>query len=203
MLDALACVFVRARACVWVYVCHSYTDAAGEVHELQSTDEHARRMEIDHLPHGFELRFVQVCAVNGAGIGPARDVGDATTHNVPGCPEDVFITDTTTTTVGVEWDVPDVSGGVPITGFHVRYTSEGDTYVTRVENDVYAFQIAGMRPGQVVEDIRVLAENEVGVGPPSESLTATTKLPKPPAPEAPELRKAYVVWWWSRICFVA
>ena len=168
-----------------------YVDAAGEKHVLTSPDPNVHRIELDHLPHAYMLKHIKVSAVNGAGEGPGRDAGSATTHDVPAVPEDLFIGEVTTTTVNIEWDEPEHNGGMPITSFTVRYSVDGHPTATRVEPDIYVFQIAGILPGHTVSDICVAAENGVGMGPATAPQSVDTELPLPPAPEAPELRKAY------------
>ncbi len=98
----------------------------------------------------------------------------------PGPPKTPEITEACKAYIAFTWEAPDTDGGSPITGYYVERRATSSQRWVRITKE--AVTELAYSDKEVMEDTeyeyRVMAENKVGVGPPSEpSKPATAKDP--------------------------
>jgi len=91
---------------------------------------------------------------------------------VPGAPVDVQASDVTKDSALVTWKAPESDGGTPITGYVVERSLAASARWLRVNKQLVAGAELQLKVEELVEDneyiFRVVAENKVGPGDPSE-----------------------------------
>jgi len=115
---------------------------------------------------------VRVFAENAAGIGePSQEVAFIvkSQFNVPGKPGQPEADMVSETSADLKWEIPSTDGGSPITNYIVEQRKIGDTKWKVVEAKVTGteFTVKDLLKGTEYE-FRVIAENKVGQGEPSE-----------------------------------
>jgi len=90
--------------------------------------------------------------------------------DVPGIPQDVQVLEVTKTSATITWKIPETDGGSPIVGYIIERTLAGRERWLRANNQLVP-ELTYCVP-ELVEDneytFRVIAENKVGPGQPSE-----------------------------------
>ena len=120
----------------------------------------------------------------------------------PGPPINVKVKDLTKSSCTLTWEPPENDGGSPITGYYVERRS-GTRWVkiNKKSQKKCALDIDDLREGDDVE-LRVCAENDAGVGKPSDTCAFKAKDPfsppgKPDAPNIEEITKEGASLSWS------
>ena len=88
----------------------------------------------------------------------------------PGPPEAPEIAEFSSTHVTVTWQPPENDGGSPVTGYHIERRVTNSQRWVKVNKDAAVTELT-FTDKEVIEDneyeYRIMAENKVGVGPPS------------------------------------
>ena len=135
-------------------------------------------------------RHYRVSAINTVGTGTASNVATATTATptvtAPGAPTGLTATADGQTTIDLEWTAPTNTGGAPITGYQIEFsTNSGSSFSNLVANTGSAattYSHTGLTAG-TRRDYRVSAINSAGSGSASTAANATTATAT--APDAP------------------
>ncbi len=159
-------------------------------------DSYTRKFKAANLIEGNDYLF-RVSAKNAVGVGPCAQTEDATRAKLPfgtpGAPQHVEMDNLTKRAVTLAWDRPDFDGGSPITGYYIErrqaYTSRW-VKVNKTSTRDTMYKITDLLEDEEYE-FRIVAENEAGLGKPSES-TGTFKAQdpytKPGKPGRPDVR---------------
>ena len=126
----------------------------------------------------------RVFAINKAGRSAPSEVVHATTlADLPGVPERLTATATSATQISLSWHEPRYTGGVPITGYEIETSANGETWVrlTTSPDDATVFKHTGLTPATVYH-YRVAAINRVGKSDPSRGVFAQTQAALPGRP---------------------
>ena len=128
-------------------------------------------------------RYYRVYAINSVGDSPASDVASATTSTtaatVPSVPRLLNASASGQTTINLSWTVPSSSGGSPITGYRIQWSTDGNdpwNNLTRTNTTATATTDShtGLTAG-TTRYYRVYASNSVGESAqPSNVASATT-----------------------------
>ena len=137
---------------------------------------------------GGDTRHYRVSAINSIGTGSASGVANATTDIVvPGRPTDLTVTDVQPTWVDLSWTAPADNSGAPISRYVVQVSSDrafnqaglhfvpsdGNNLLTTFRHTVET----GLVPGET-HYYRVIAANSVGIGLPSNVVSAIPRVPR-------------------------
>jgi titin len=153
-----------------------FKTAADAVWRSQTLGSDATFATVTGLDNGTAYTF-RVAAVNGLGIGPwsaeAEATPDADQPKTPEAPTALTATPGDTV-VGLTWTAPAPVAGVPVLDYAVSYkaATAATWRVTRTGADLAAYTVTGLTNG-VAYDFKVAAINRVGVGQPSDTVTAT------------------------------
>ena len=156
-----------------------------------TVDAEKRELTIDRLIEGNEYLF-RVCAENSIGASDwtttAEPIKARLPFDPPGAPRNVEASDVTVESCVITWSPPEFDGGKPISGYYVEKMS-GSRWikVNRKPVDKLRLVIDDLIEGSDCE-YRVVAENEAGLGKPSEStgvFKAKNPYELPGRPEAP------------------
>ena len=148
-------------------------------------------VQITKLIEGNEYLF-RVCAENSIGASDwtttAEPIKARLPFDPPGAPRNVEASDVTVESCVITWSPPEFDGGKPISGYYVEKMS-GSRWikVNRKPVDKLRLVIDDLIEGSDCE-YRVVAENEAGLGKPSEStgvFKAKNPYELPGRPEAP------------------
>ncbi len=128
-------------------------------------------------------RYYRVYAINSVGDSPASDVASATTSTtaatVPSVPRLLNASASGQTTINLSWTVPSSTGGSPITGYRIQWSTDGNdpwNNLTRTNTTATATTDShtGLTAG-TTRYYRVYASNSVGESTqPSNVASATT-----------------------------
>ncbi|GFS52402.1 down syndrome cell adhesion molecule homolog [Trichonephila inaurata madagascariensis] len=148
-----------------------------------STSEQGTTSELHVQVTDREDNGLYVCIAKNA-FGKDERTVKLVVLEVPGPPSDVRVEQTWSQSATVRWNVP-YGGNSPITFFVVQYWRDAGAPHRLEEEKVSASQtftmLKDLQPGTSYV-VRVLAENEVGRGNPSESQQFLTKEAEPSAP---------------------
>jgi len=149
--------------------------------------------KVSKLFEGSEYLF-RVAAENKIGLGEFAELSEAVQARLPfeppGPPRRVEVEDLAKSSCTITWRAPEFDGGSPITGYYVeRQTAYASRWIkvnkAPIRNTCYEVK-------DLVEsneyDFRVIAENDAGVGRPSETtgkIEAKDPYEKPSAPGTP------------------
>ena len=153
---------------------------------------------IKKLAEGNEYR-VRISAENEVGVGPAATLPEPVTvqnqFSAPGSPEGLQATDITPKSVVLTWSKPRKDGGSPITGYIVERKSQFNprwTRASRLPATSSECTLNDLTEGTEYE-FRVSAENEAGVGSPSNTAgPIKAQEPKQPVAFTKELQDVNV-----------
>ena len=88
----------------------------------------------------------------------------------PGPPKNATVTEFFKDSISIAWQPPEYDGGSPVTGYHVERRLTSSNRWLKVTKETLTTMT--FKDTDVVEDneyeYRIMAENKVGVGPPSE-----------------------------------
>ncbi len=134
-------------------------------------------------------RHYRVRAINSEGAGAASSTDDATTlpATVPAAPTDLTATADGATTINLSWKAPTNRGGVPLTGYQMEVSPNGNTWtpVTPAHTGTgRTYSHTGLTAG-TTRYYRVYARNAKGLGAASNTANATTSAATATAPGAP------------------
>ena len=137
-----------------------------------TTEAEKHELKISKLVEGNEYYF-RVCAENCIGASDWTTTDEPIKARLPfdppGPPKHVKVSDVTSESCVITWQPPEFDGGKPISGYYVEKMS-GSRWikVNRKPLDKLRLAIDDLIEGSDCE-YRVVAENEAGVGKPSES----------------------------------
>ena len=138
-------------------------------------------------------RYYRVSAINSAGVGPASNVASATTNPVlPGVPTDLDATAAGQTQIDLVWDAPADDGGADIRGYRIEMSKNGQNWTIlqgTTGTSATTWSHRGLEPATTLH-YRVRAITRAGVGPASNSASATTDAAPPDAPDRPDRHRA-------------
>ena len=129
--------------------------------------------------------YYRVFAINKAGRSAPSEVVNATTHaDLPGIPERLLATAVSSTQIDLTWHEPSYTGGVPITGYEIETSSNGETWIplTTTPDDATVFKHTGLTPATIYH-YRVAAINRTGKGKLSRGVFAQTQAALPERPK--------------------
>ena len=127
-------------------------------------------------------RYYRVYASNSAGESSASDVASATTWDVPSAPRSLRARPIGQTQIDLQWSAPADTGGVPIAGYQIEVSSDGSSWTVQVEDTLArSYSHVNLTSGSTWY-YRVSARNQVGMGPTSTPVRATTAAGRPSAP---------------------
>ncbi len=134
-------------------------------------------------------RHYRVRARNSEGAGAASSTDDATTlpATVPAAPADLIATADGATTINLSWKAPTNTGGIPLTGYQMEVSPNGNTWtpVTPAHTGTgRTYSHTGLR-ANTTQYYRVYARNAKGLGAASNTANATTSAATATAPGAP------------------
>ena len=134
-------------------------------------------------------RHYRVRAINSEGAGAASSTDDATTlpATVPAAPTDLTATADGATTINLSWKAPTNTGGIPLTGYQMEVSPNGNTWtpVTPAHTGTGRnYSHTGLTAG-TTRYYRVYARNAKGLGAASNTANATTSAATATAPGAP------------------
>ena len=128
--------------------------------------------------------YYRVFAINKAGRSAPSEVVNATTlADLPGVPERITATAISPTQIDLSWHEPRYTGGIPITGYEIETSSNGETWIplTTTPDDATVFKHTGLTPATIYH-YRVAAINRVGRGALSRGVFAQTQAALPERP---------------------
>lgn len=159
------------------------------------------RFKVTNLTEGNEYEF-HVMAENKAGAGPSSDISRLIKCrepvNPPGAPTIVRVTDTTKTSVSLEWTKPVFDGGMEIIGYIIEKckASLGDWHKVNVEACVNTkYTVTDLEPGEEYK-FRICAVNGAGKGDSCElvgSVHATDRLTAPEIETDANFKQIHIV----------
>ena len=128
---------------------------------------------------GGTRKYFRIRAVTQGGYGGWSAVAEATTlrAQAPGAPVGVSAEAEGGNVIVVAWDPPRSDGGSPITRYEVQWSADGGAWQdvgSTLDGFFYSLQHAGLEAGET-RRYRVAARNEVGLGPWSGVVSATTR----------------------------
>lgn len=128
---------------------------------------------VTHLTENVEYEF-RVYAVNDAGVGASSNISlpikCAEPTEEPDGPSIVNVTDTTNTSVSLEWTRPGYDGGLDVQGYIIEARKETEKEWHRINEDlctVRKYTATGLETGAEYK-FRISAVNAVGKGEPKE-----------------------------------
>ena len=128
----------------------------------------------------------RVYAINGLGSSVASaTVSTTTSTTIPGKTKNLTSGSATANSVPLSWEAPDSDGGSAITDYKVEYSLDGITWtsVSRAASNATSYTVSSLQPGKAYQ-FRVTAQNSVGLGTKSDTVTATTSTTLPGAPRS-------------------
>ena len=128
---------------------------------------------------GGSTRHYRVSAINSAGVGQPSNTASATTDasaTVPGSPAGLSASADGEKEIDLSWKEPSSDGGSRVTGYRIELSNNGFNW-SALEADTgsssTSFTHRGLTGGST-RHYRVSAINSAGVGPPSNTASATT-----------------------------
>lgn len=122
-----------------------------------------------HLTEDMEYEF-RVLAVNDAGVGAPSNISmpikAAEPKDIPCAPSVVCVSDSTNTSISLEWSRPADDGGMEILGYIIEMVKVDETEWKRVNEELVAetnYVVTGLQTGAEY-NFRVAAVNHVGRG---------------------------------------
>uniref|UniRef100_A0A3B5A653 Titin n=1 Tax=Stegastes partitus TaxID=144197 RepID=A0A3B5A653_9TELE len=122
-----------------------------------------------HLTEDMEYEF-RVMAVNDAGVGTPSNISmpikAAEPKDIPCAPSVVCVSDSTNTSISLEWTKPADDGGMEILGYIIEMVKGEETEWKRVNEELVAetnYIVTGLQTGAEYK-FRVAAVNHVGRG---------------------------------------
>jgi hypothetical protein len=97
---------------------------------------------------------LRIYAIGGAGLTPVSE---------PGAPASIDVTPDANNSALIDWTPPTNTGGIPLTGYFVKYTIGGTTTDVFVGEDQTSYSFIGLANGTYT--FEVVAANAIGQGP--------------------------------------
>ena len=94
----------------------------------------------------------------------------------PGPPQNPMVSDVTKDKCHLTWEPPASDGGSPVIGYHVERRQVGSSRWLKINKDIIpdlTYDVNDLIEGTEYE-FRIMAENKIGVGPPSETTSPIT-----------------------------
>ena len=137
-----------------------------------SAGETATSKVIEGLSDATTYSF-KIIATNGNGNSASADFADATTNSVPGAPQSVSAS-VSSTTISTSWSAPTSNGGSSITEYKVYLIDNSGADVTAQTKTTVntSIDITSVSPGTY--SVKVTAKNAVGEGARSTASTSVT-----------------------------
>ena len=122
---------------------------------------------------------VSVVANNPAGDGPAVSASSLFTTGPPTVPGPVtgYQAVSTATTFAISWDVPEETGGTPITQYYIVVSQVGGSFVTSKIANQSPVTVTGLTYGGISYTVQISATSSVGTGPAVSFTAITTRNP--------------------------
>ena len=159
-------------------------------------DAYTHKFKATNLIEGNDYLF-RVAAKNAIGVGSFAQTEDSIRAKLPfgtpGAPQHVEMDNLTKKTVTLAWDKPEFDGGSPITGYYIERRQAYSNRWVKVNKQPTRdtmFKISDLLEDEEYE-FRIVAENEAGIGKPSETtgtFTARDPYTKPGKPGRPEVK---------------
>ena len=143
-------------------------------------------------------RYYRVAALSGARIGAWSNVAHATTHDltVPGAPTSLRVSPNGlrgSTELSLRWSAPSNTGGSPITGYRIEWSSTGTwpgTFLVPGPTGTATTYVDTDLAPNTTRYYRVRALNAQGQGAPSTAVRGTTNAARPGQPQNLRARAA-------------
>ena len=159
-------------------------------------DAYTHKFKATNLIEGNDYLF-RVAAKNVIGVGNFAETDDAIRAKLPfgtpGAPQHVEMDNLTKNAVTLAWDKPEFDGGSPITGYYIERRQAYSNRWVKVNKQPTRdtmFKISDLLEDEEYE-FRIVAENEAGIGKPSETtgtFTARDPYTKPGKPGRPDVK---------------
>ena len=155
--------------------------ANGVVWDVLEPNHRATNYRDDYRLSPGTTRHYRVAAINRHGQGDWSDEAEATTSRPPGRPTGLVARARGTSRIELDWTAP--TGGGPVTGYWIEWSSTGTGgWTRRVRNSrATSYTDTGLTAG-TTRHYRVAAFNAAGEGPWSSIVQATTEVTVPGAP---------------------
>ena len=163
---------------------------------IAELDAYTMKFKATNLVEGNDY-FFRVAAKNVIGLGDFATTDESIRAKLPfgtpGAPRHLEMDNLTKRTVTLAWDKPDFDGGSPIIGYYVERRQAYSNRWVKVNREPLRdtmFKITDLTEEEEYE-FRVCAENEAGVGKPSETtgtFVARDPFTKPGKPGRPDVK---------------
>lgn len=163
---------------------------------------------VTHLTEDVEYEFL-VYAVNDAGVGAPSNISIpikcAEPTEVPDGPSIINITDTTNTSVSLEWTRPGYDGGVEVHGYIIEMRKGAEEDWHRANEDICTvrkYTVTGLETGAEYK-FRIAAVNTVGKGKATEiqeSVQAVDRLTVPDIEIDASFQQTHIVKSGGTVC---
>lgn len=143
----------------------------------------SRTTNVTGLAPGTEY-LVRIAAINAAGAGEVATGTFTTLTSLPAAPTALAAKDISSTTLSLEWGLPESNGGIAITDYRVEFSSNNGSTWNVIAHDptpALSFAVNGLTRGASYR-FRVAAVNANGVGAWSTVVNVTTSADVPSAP---------------------
>jgi len=147
--------------------------------KIGTVDDLLRTFLDTGLENGEEYSY-RISCINGAGEGTLSDEVKTVPGTAPGPPEDL-IAELVDCNVHLSWVVPDKNGGFPIDGYLVQRKTMDSEYTPLIEVTDLNFSDDDIELGRTYW-YRIMAENERGIGLPSNEVSIVVPAGYPPGP---------------------
>ena len=145
---------------------------------------------------GDDTRIFRSAPVPVVGLGIPGPLTQAT---IPSVPRTLIATEVTFNSITVNWDVPVVDGGAPITGYQISWRGGDTSGMESISTTTTSYIITDLAPGTLY-DIDVVAVNRVGGSVPVELSQRTVET----APDAPtRLKPQSISLGYSHSCAIS
>lgn len=161
-----------------------------------------------HLTEDMEYEF-RVMAVNNAGVGAPSNISlpikAAEPKDIPCAPSVVCVSDSTNTSISLEWSKPAEDGGMEILGYIVEMVKGEAEEWKRVNEELVAetsYVVAGLETGAEYK-FRVAAVNHVGKGEEKETpepAQAVDRLTPPQVDIDATFKQTHIIKAGSSVC---
>ncbi|GFO38541.1 titin, partial [Plakobranchus ocellatus] len=161
--------------------------------DVGKTDAFTTKLSVPNLDSEKKYKF-RVAALNDVGQGDFLETqlagSPAKTLYAPSPPQNLRVTDVQRDSVGITWDHSASDGGSPVTNYIIEKKEQWKStwsHVDRVKSVVTSWEVLYLTEGTAYE-IRVMAENAVGISEPTvikEAVVPESPYKPPSAPVGP------------------